>query len=93
MPEVPPESQVRHKSDRESLAISLCVSAIEPLGADETARVLRYIGERYLNRLRSERQALDAKIKIIEQHARLDACDLCRSLPNVETPTESNLTQ
>lgn len=86
-------SEVRHKSDPESIAISLCVSAIEPLTAEETGRVLRYVGERYLSRLKAARQELDAKIKIIEQHARLDACEMCRSLASTESESENGLTQ
>jgi hypothetical protein len=85
-------NEVRHKSDPESIAISLCVSAIEPLSADQTARVLRYIGGRYLDRLRLEQRTLEAKIETVEQHAREEACDLCRVITNAETNTDSSVT-
>jgi hypothetical protein len=66
--------------DQESLAIGLCIEGLESLAPAQTMRVLTYIGSRYIERLKLARQELDAKIKIIKQHAAREACEMCRKL-------------
>jgi hypothetical protein len=87
------EAEAVRKPDQESMAISLCVSALERLTADETARVLGYIGGRYLPKLTIARKELDARIEVVEQHAREAACLWCRSLESVEDAAELATTQ
>jgi hypothetical protein len=87
------DAEYRRRGDDESIAISFCVSALEPLTADQTARVLRYLAERYVHKLTAERDALDAKIAVVKQHAREQACDLCRSLESGEPATQISAMQ
>lgn len=66
--------------DSESLAIAVCVGVLEPLSNESSARVLVYIGSRYLERLKMARADLQARIAVVEQHARSQQCQVCRNL-------------